>query len=297
MERLPNVIYIGLQKTGSTFLRHYFWNHDEIYCDRHGIFFQTPAADIKARSAELVRADYAAHFKPRPPRPCHMDMYEGLGLGYVFRNRSTWDGKLFINPHETLRYGPAIPKPATLAARIKAVVPDAKILITIRNQLTWLDSNYRHYFSQLPSSRRQFIDFLATPEGKMSLDAAHFDRIVSMYDDLFGTDKVLALPLEQIEGDEETALRRLTAFLGVSWKPYDPDTKNLNTGVRLTLDDLTAPKNQTPLLVRIFRNIRPRQTELIPTEALDILSCVYAAGNVRLSMRLDTDLQQLGYPT
>ena len=59
----PSVIYVGLQKTGSTFLRHYFYAHPEIHCSRHGLFFQTDAAD---GSADEVRARYQSLFTDDP---------------------------------------------------------------------------------------------------------------------------------------------------------------------------------------------------------------------------------------
>ncbi len=293
MSHLPDVLYIGLQKTGSTFLRNYFWSHDELYCDRNGAFFQTSAADVAARGVDAVRADYAGKFPERPPRACHIDMYESLGLGYVFRGCDAWSGAAFIDPDGSLSTGPARPDPEELARRIRAVLPEARILITIRSQLTWLTSGYAHFFAHLPKDRRCFAAFLASPEGKMSLDAAHFDRVVAVYDRMFGRDRVHVVPLECLERAEEATLRELTAFLGVTAKPYAPETKSFNRGS-------TAARG----LVR-GSDLRSRLIRLLPREsrerrridaAMEVLRFVFAAGNVRLSARLGLDLAELGYP-
>jgi hypothetical protein len=288
MSALPNVIYIGLQKTGSTFLRHYFWNHGEVYCDRHGIFFQTDQADITARGADAVRADYAALFAERPPRKCHIDMYEALGMGYVFRDRSTWDGQVFINPDCSLATGPARPEPDVLAGRIHAVLPNAKILITIRNQIGWLDSNYRHYFNHLPAGRTGFLDFLRTLEGKISLDVGHFDRLVDLYDRLFGAENVHVLPLEKIESSEQASFRALAAFLNISPLPYAAENKNLNRGQYI-------PNKRVSFFARL-RGAHRDAPSAIPADLLDILRSTYSAGNIRLSQRIGAELSQMGYP-
>jgi hypothetical protein len=288
MSRLPDVVYIGLQKTGSTFLRHYFWNHDEVYCDRHGIFFQTDQADTTRRGVNAVRADYAALFPERVSRKCHIDMYEALGMGYVFRDRSTWDGQLFIDPDCSLAAGPARAEPEELARRIHAVLPNAKILITIRSQIDWLLSGYRHYFTHLPTGRSRFIDFLRTPEGKISLDAAQFDRIVNLYDRLFDAANVHVLPLELMERSEAASLRSLNAFLGISPLPYATENKVLNRGQPIV-------GKRRSLLDRL-RGTPPNDSAIFPTNVREVLHCAYSASNIRLGRRIGVELEAIGYP-
>lgn len=292
MGRLPNVLYIGLQKSGSTFLRHYFWSHPAIYCDRHAMFFQTDAADTRTRGAEAVRADYAKLFEERPERPCHIDMYESIGMGYLFRDGATWEGDRFVNPDQTLEHGPAEAAPEKLAQRVKDVLPGARILMTIRNQITWLDSGYRHFLAHLPPQRRQFADFLATPEGKLSLDAGQFDRTVALYDRLFGRDNVLVLPLELIERDEAGALRRLVDFLAVPYRPYEAEQKNFNRG------NPAPPAAEQPprsLFDRVLRRAPDAERPISPAESR-VIEAMFAAGNVRLAQRTGFDLRGLGYP-
>lgn len=294
MRLLPNVLYVGLQKSGSTFLRHYFWSHPDVYCDRHAMFFQTAEADIATRGADAVRADYERRFDAtRPARRCHIDMYESIGMGYLFRDTANWSGASFLDPAETLARGPADPTPELLAARVKATLPDAKILMTIRNQVTWLDSGYRHFLSHLPADQRQFSDFLASPEGKISLDAGHFDRSVALYDRLFGADNVLILPLEQLERDETAALQRLVAFLDIPFMPYQAEQKNFNRGNPAPPPAGAAPQ---PGLVDRLLGRKPAPERPISAAEEKVIRAMYAASNFRLGQRIGLDLGAMGYP-
>jgi hypothetical protein len=293
----PDVIYIGLQKTGSTYLRNYFYNHPEIHCSRFGTFFQTEAADIATQGTEAVRARYEAFFCEDPAKPCRIDMYEAIGMGYVLRGLDAWSAEHFVKVGALLNRGHVFTAPEIIASRVKAARPEARILITIRNQASWLDSNYRHFFEQLPEGRESLFDFLSTPEGKVVLDAAMFDRVVGIYDALFGPERVFVLPMERIEQAEELALRELCGFLGVQPVPYKAEHKNQNKGRpigALMSARIQEGEDSSSLLDRLLGKAKP-QWKIATDEALKYLACAYAASNARLSERTGLDLASLGY--
>ncbi|RLJ68002.1 sulfotransferase [Sulfurisoma sediminicola] len=295
----PGVVYIGLQKTGSTYLRHYFYNHPEIHCTRHGTFFQTAAADVARHGGDAVRSRYEALFADDPGKPCRIDMYEAIGMGYVLEGLDAWNARDFIKVDAPLNAEHIFTAPVTVAERVRAVVPDAKVLLTIRNQAGWLDSNYRHYFEQLPAGRETLLDFLSTPEGKVVMDVAMFDRVVEIYDRLFGPERVLVLPMERIERDEGAALRDLCQFLGVEHLPYRREDKDFNRGRALgalmSTRKVGAANQSGGLFDRLLGRKQP-QWQMTTEEALKHLACVYAASNARLSRRIGVDLSALGYP-
>ena len=293
----PDVIYIGLQKTGSTYLRNYFYNHPEIHCSRFGTFFQTEAADIATDGLEAVRARYEANFSADPAKPCRIDMYEAIGMGYVLKGLDAWSAEHFVKPGAPLNGEHIFSAPEEIASRVKAIRPDAKILMTIRNQSSWLDSNYRHYFEQLPEGQESLLDFLSTPEGKLVLDAAMFDRVVGIYDALFGRERVFVLPMERIEQTEEIALQDLCGFLGVQTLPYKAEHKNLNKGRPLgaLINARTQrTRDANSLLDRLLGRRLPH-SKITPHEVMKHLACTYAASNARLSARIGLDLSSLGY--
>jgi hypothetical protein len=294
----PDVIYIGLQKTGSTYLRNYFYNHAETHCSRYGTFFQTEAADIAIHGVETVRARYESHFVADPGKPCRIDMYEAIGMGYVLKGIHAWNASEFVKVDTPLNARHIFSAPAEIAARVKAARPCAKILITIRNQAPWVYSNYRHYFEQLPKGRESLLDFLETPEGKIVLDTAAFDRVVDIYDSLFGRDNVFVLPMERIEQSEDAALLNLCQFLGIQYTPYRAEHKNMNKGREL--DALMSARigegrQEIRFLDRIFGRPEPHW-KMTTESALQHIACAYAASNARLSVRLGVDLSNYGYP-
>lgn len=294
----PHTIYIGLQKTGSTYLRNYFFNHPEVYCSRKGAFFQTDSADINLHGELAVRISYESLFEQNPGKPCRIDMYEAIGMGYVLNGLDAWTAHDFIRVDTKLNSGHIVTDHAQVAARVKAALPDARILMTVRNQPLWLSSNYRHFFEQLPKGRETLLDFLSTPEGKIVLDAAMFDRIVDIYDRVFGIERVHVLPMECLKHDEEQALRNLCKFLDIHFTPYKNDDKKYNEG--RNLDALMAARYQDlakppGLISQIFGHAKSQQ-RLTTEETIKQLSLVYAASNTRLANRLGLDLESLGYP-
>jgi len=303
---LPRAIYLGLQKSGSLFLRHYFFQHPSIHCSRQGLFFQTDAADVDARGVAAVRADYAARLAGEPEKPCHIDMYEGLAMGYLMHGLEKWDASVFVTPRADLAVREAESAPETLARRIHAVLPEARVILTVRSQLSWLDSNYRWYLELLPRERSRFQDFLDTLEGRFALDAGHFDRTAELYARIFGADRVLVLPLELLVRDEMACLGRLCDFLGVVHAPYAPEEKNRNEGPAVRFQELPFQRRRSGgsraarLCAAAARLLRrdddaPVEGVLRPSERA-LLASAYAAGNTRLARRLGLDLGSLGYP-
>ena len=102
------------------------------------------------------------------------------------------------------------------AHRLKAVAPDARILITIREQCRMMASVYMQYLKRggtLPA--RAF--FAGEPVGGyFGFDPAHFeyDRLVALYHALFGPENVLVLPLEAILRDQAGAVSQIARFAG-----------------------------------------------------------------------------------
>ena len=302
--RMPSVLYVGLQKTGSTFLRHYFYQHPDVECTRSGALLQTDACDVARVGLAQAQAAYAEALPPAGA-PLRIDMYESLAMGYLLRGVDAWEAHTFVTPVSGLAHPSVVYDPGALARRLAAIVPGARILLTIRSQPAWLDSAYRHFHDHLPAARRRFVDFLATLEGRIALDVAHYDRTVSVWEAAFGEGRVHVLPLESLERDEAGALERLCAFLGVDAVPYDPERKERNRGRALASEPAPLPPRSRTWFARFGRTLvgEPRGDEngisrgAVPDEIVETLRAVYSASNARLAQRLDRDLATLGYPS
>ena len=297
---LPNVIYIGLQKTGSTFLRKYFDTHPKLAYTRHGKFFQRPESDAHLHGSAAVRAEYARLFETPSDAECLIDMYEAIGMGYVLANGGDWSVDTFLKPSIHLRDDGVRSGPVEVAERVKAACPDAKVLMTIRNQPDWLDSNFRHYFEGLAINEQPLDSFFATLEGKITLDAGSFDRTVAIYDQVFGAGNVHVIPLEQLQRNEDKALDDLCEFLGVDFHPYPDEAKEFNTG--RSMNALLSPSQTNhgiwPSMRGLFRGntlgsgVKPDQYR----KQIEFICLTYAASNSRVARRLGLDLGELGYP-
>jgi len=112
--------------------------------------------------------------------------------------------------------------PPAVAARIKAVLPDARIVIFVRSQVSMTAACYMQYvrgggthglhrylFPQL-YLRGAYAQPFKVP--RFSFDHFDYDRLVACYDGLFGRDSVHLYPFEDL-GDQQAMLARMEADL------------------------------------------------------------------------------------
>jgi hypothetical protein len=107
---------------------------------------------------------------------------------------------------------------AALAARIAACLPEARIVIVVREQQQLITSVYKAYVAA--GGVRPARRFMA-PEVISELPTfkpAHFafDRLVDRYAGLLGPSRVLVLPFEQLREDPGAFVGRLLEFAGAS---------------------------------------------------------------------------------
>ena len=102
------------------------------------------------------------------------------------------------------------------ARRLKAIAPNAKILITIRSQMRALTSIYMQYlFRGGTMSPELFFD--GDPDlGFHGFRSEHFEyhRLIGLYQSLFGPDNVHVVTQEGLKADMDASMRGLAAFAG-----------------------------------------------------------------------------------
>jgi hypothetical protein len=296
--RIPDVIYIGQQKTGSTFLRSYFSQHPGITWRRYATMFQVDP---------FVQEKYLVQFADEKVCDCLVDMYESLAVGYHLGESAQWDAAVALNPESTLDGRLMIPGQRNTAERIRATLPDARVLLTLRNQVDWLRSNYLHYILGLPSKRRRFADFVQTREGKLLLAAGAYDHLLILYRELFGPERVHVILLEDVVADEANVLRGLCEFLGVDYVPFDPAAREYNTGIGPGRGALVRAYSALGISDATARRLRPwfsrmeglaadwLNTPALSAEEEAMVHAYYAVSNYNTSRILGRDLQPLGY--
>jgi hypothetical protein len=173
-----------------------------------------------------------------------------------------------------------------LADRLKAVFPDARVLIVIREQCSMVVSTVKQYLAAggvLAVPR--FLE--RTPEYGWRVpmfDFGHFeyDRLIRYYRSLYGDENVLGLPYEQFTRDARGFVSAIARFAGrpVSEQTLDrlPYTHRTNQAPPALAATLTRPLNRfgprsdanpTPLLgsripVPLTRGLRRRWLWRIP---------------------------------
>jgi hypothetical protein len=299
MASIPAAVYVGCQKTGSEFLRSYFAFHPELAWSRNGIYFQRE---------DFTPDGYRALFTEANGDAVLIDMYEAIAMGYVFTGLDSWSPSHAVTPDQPLDGRFMVPAPELVVQRVRQALPEARILITIRNQIDWVRSNYLHHIGLLPHGRRTLLDFLSTREGKLVLFAGLYDRTINLYCNAFGRSRVYVLPMERLKLEEDEVLADLCGFLGVTPRAFHTSQRTLNTGKgvsRGNLMRLAASIGVGQRMVELLRPLRqPVEKVLDPLLRRDVLSTTekrllasfYAASNHLSSRLVGRNLAALGYP-
>ncbi len=198
----PLLIHVGLHKTGSTWLQKRVFEakngHEIAYC-----------GDVAMIHGQFILPDSDA-FDPEVPRQAFAPLLMKAAAA----------GQLAVLSDEALAGRPFHAKyqREVQAARLAAAFPDAKILITIREQRRIIYSMYGQYLRFGYTSSLQ--DFLAPAPAQSFLhpvlDRAYYDyeRLIRSYERHFPTDNILLVPMEWMVSDPNGVLRFLSAQIG-----------------------------------------------------------------------------------
>tara|TARA_Y100001934_G_scaffold272842_1_gene361878 strand:+ start:41248 stop:42165 length:918 start_codon:yes stop_codon:yes gene_type:complete len=118
-----------------------------------------------------------------------------------------------------------------IAQRLKDVFDDARILIVFREQRSMILSSYNQYLKGAGhADLKTFLNQPVRPRGDpfFHLDYYQYDKILRCYQGMFGTENVLALPLEHLIHDQKDFVRRIATFAGANPTPDLPETQRMN---------------------------------------------------------------------
>ena len=236
-----------------------------------------------------------------------------------------------IISHEELSghpHGYKIVDPFLTARNLKEAFPDAKILVLLRNQLDYLRSMYSYRVSVKGYEYRGFNRFLME-EGLQGLfDHLEYHRLMTYYMDLFGKERVLAMPMEWLVSSSKDLFHEMLGFMELPLKTFDTDQRvNRSSDIYLTLlvwrivNSLFAvllrglrflSRNENKSFFRTrysFYDMKRRLSTMIDTafsgtERIKIrtypeyadLQDRFARSNALLEKTLAIDLRRFGYP-
>jgi len=212
-----------------------------------------------------------------------------------------------------------------IAERIKKTIPNAKILITIREQVSLTKSIYDQYLrSGGVSSIKSYIS--KNNESYIPMFNKSFlkyYKISKYYEDIFGKDNVLVLPIEMLKNDAEVYFKRLYAFADIKYPEsfikeiikqpkYNVSNSRLMSALYLLrfFNFLSEPSNfnmrmgkgllNVKRIFEITRHLVPKKISLILNRKIALIisdhySDYFAKDNVNLSKKYNLDLKKYGY--
>lgn len=191
------LIHIGYHKTATT------WMQAQLFTPAHGYRMLADHPEIFAH----ITRPHGLVFDPAPMRALIAERSAGLPEGQVPVLSSE-----IISGHPF--YGGQMSD--TYAERVKAIAPDAKILVSIRAQDKILPSVYMQYL--LRGGTMPYDMFFAGTDvpGYLGFDPLHFeyDRLVRRYQELFGAQNVYVMTQESLIADMDEACRGVAQFAG-----------------------------------------------------------------------------------
>jgi len=217
MPRTVPLIHIGLHKTGTTWLQNKLfadfdagfsspWTREEIL--EQLILVNPLRFDPDALRAHLAPGIQRAEAEERVPVLSHE--------------------RLSGNPHSG-GYDRML-----VADRLAGALPDARVLIVIREQISMLASTYKQYVREGGAcSIRRYLYPPVQGIARIPLFSFgyfDYDELIRCYVDRFGSERVLVLPYELFRSDDEEFVGRIVRFAGAR-QPSQLSRERENAGL------------------------------------------------------------------
>lgn len=298
------IVHIGYHKTATTWFQDRVWpaatSHD--YVTRHD-------------TQKALLAAPGLHFDAVAAR-------EALALGQRSRPVLLSEENLSGYPHNGGMHGLIGPE---MARRIHAVLPDAQIVIFIRNQREIVRATYAQYVSGGGTwSLRRYLSGRAGKHGALTraykapaFEWEHFafDRLIAHYDALFGRESVHVYPYELL-AEPEALLIRLRRDLGLAL-PAGLETtaranRSLGRGALQVLRFVNLFTRQSVVNKTCWVDLpggqglrhaakwllgqMPSRKFALPADIAAEIDAFYASSNTRLATMRDLPLAEFGYP-
>lgn len=297
----PILIHPGFHKTGTTYLQEVLFTDDRGFCqpwDRHFIYEHIIDPHELAFCPETAKAAFAAVFRHQTESAITVVSEEGLC------------GNPFNGAREACIF----------ARKLRALFDDAYILLTVRNQAEMLRAVYIQYLKAY--GRRDPQSFYHPPRfpefSAFDPDIYQYDRLAQCYAELFGADRVLVLPQELLQRDEDAFVFAMERLIGrkvarraaprakVKERNVSPRAAGipfLRFGNRFFCSAFNE-SDLGPSLAAVghfFRKLGYRKTPLFRNKAAEMENLLasfrgsYQGSNARLQVYCPVDLTQFGY--
>ena len=193
---LPTFLIIGAMKAGTSSLYYYLRQHPQVFmpATKELNFFVEEMA--WSRGVEW----YESMFSPAADK-------DAVAVGEA-------------SPSYTMH--PAL---TGVPERIRATVPDVRLLYLVREPIERLRSNYLHAVADGTETKPVDEALLADPR---YLDATRYAMQVERYLECFPAGQLLVLPSERLRDERVATINRVARFIGVpeDWQPADLEERH-----------------------------------------------------------------------
>lgn len=186
---LPTFLIIGAPKTGTTSLYNYLAQHPEIQM-----------SSVKEPNFFAPYLD-AAHEQRR--------------IGDLRSYMSLFDPKAAVRGEASTPYA-AYPLRQGVPERIKALIPDVKLIYVVRDPIERTVSHYNHFVASLGfrATLAEALGDLSDPRSPF-ICASLYGLQLELYLRVFRRDQILVIDQADLLADRPAVLRKIFAFLGV----------------------------------------------------------------------------------
>ncbi len=228
VNRLPNFLIIGVQKSGTTSIYNYLKAHPQVFMStvKETDFFERdwenepPERQARKRNGVITLADYSRLFD---------GVTDEIAVGEA-------------SPNYLLHY-------KVSAERIRQQIPDAKLIAILRNPVQRAYSDYLMNVRDAIGKSHTSLGEQVKTRGESSyvlLKGRYYEQI-KQFMTVFGPDQVKVFLYDDLRQDARGLMQEMYGFLGVD-PTFTPDTsKRAQTG--------QVPKNQA--LNRLMRTENP----------------------------------------
>ena len=208
-------IHIGFHKCASTFLQ-------------EQVFPRLPVNYVHLSSYDREDLDYLEHSPAYDPLEFRRRIQNLIGQSEQNASRD-----MTLLSQEELSghlHGHVRVDREKIALRLHETFPQARILMIIRNPFEYMKSLYSYSVNR-DFERRSFHDFIDEEGPRGLFDKLSYIDLIRLYSSLFGTRRVLVLPVELLKSAPSAFLAKITEFLDLS--PVQlPDAKASNTTIK-----------------------------------------------------------------
>jgi len=223
-------IHLGYYRAGSTFLQNVFGRLPQVQAVLQPGFFTDDRLYALGLDFYHRRVLPQEHFQDHRVL---VDSDEAYSLG-AFVDNDLWKLSASVLNFKASEHYLSFDI-EEMADRMRAVAPEAHILINVRRQDSWFLSVYKHAVVNRALDT-DFEAFLASGMGGVFLAAGDYDRVERLYAERFSPERVHVFLFEDLAADRAGYFRRLSEVLGVEVPPAFTLGVKKNYGV----DNLTA---------------------------------------------------------